>query len=130
MKQQRRQRGLERERKLSHFSPSTPNPAATATGWSTSESWRAAVSTASGTSPSAPSTAWWTSTEPTASPWRRSSASETLPHHPHTCRPTPDATPTLTLTRAALRSPSPHPVSTLTRREKQLRRYGQSSSYY
>ena len=89
--------------------------AATATGWSISECWRGAVSTASGKSRSAPSTGWWTSTELTASRRRKWSASETLPR-PLACSPRRDVTLIPTLTEAAPRSPSSQPASTLTQR--------------
>lgn len=88
--------------------------AATVTGWSISGCWRGAVSTASGTSRFAPSTAWWTSTEPTASPWRKWSASGTLPHPRAYCFTSPDTILIPTLIKAALKSLSPQPTSTLT----------------
>lgn len=87
--------------------------AAMVRGWSISGCWRVAVSTASGTSRFPPSTGWWISTELTASPWRKWSASETL-LNPLVCWPTLDITRTPTLIKAALRSPSPQPASTLT----------------
>lgn len=99
------------------FSVLTPlNFAATVTGWSISECWKGAVSTASGKSRSAPSTGWWTSTELTASPLRKWSASETLPR-PLTCSPRRDVTLTPTHTEAARRSPSSQPASTLAQKE-------------
>lgn len=84
--------------------------AATGTGWSTSVCWRGAASTASGTSRSAPSTGWWTSTEPTASPWRKWSASGTLAH-PLARWPILDATRTPTRIKVTLKSPSTRPTS-------------------
>lgn len=118
---------------LSHLSPFT----ATVKGWNISGCWRGAGSTVSGTSRSAPSTGWWISTELTASPWRKWSASETL-RRPPTCCPNLDATLIPTRTKAALRSPSPQPASTLTpltRKESppsvcltQLRGYDESGS--
>lgn len=100
---------------LSHLSLSTHRSyfAAMVTGWNIFESWRDAVSTASGTRRFAPSIGWWTSTELTASPWTKRCISETLPHQLTWC-PTLHVTPIPTLTKAALRSPCSQPASTLT----------------